>query len=373
MNTNTVLHILWSGSIGGAQNAVYQLVQAQIQRSKFLPVVAFAKTQGVYFGKIKALGCEILDLNLSSDKYVHSLLRLQKVLRLYPIHHFHSAELTLTLSSILCKKARRVYTQRGGLMDYRGKQKLRYMLIGLLLRHFFHGYSGNTKHACISASKLFDISPDLWHVTYNGLDFDLLTPQRSKSEAADEISLPMDGRATIGTSAHLRGWKRIDLLLEACVKLPPESFRLIVLGDGPDRPRLESMTHALGISNRTIFTGVKERIGDYLPLLDIFVLPSMGLESFGNAAVEAMSQGIPTIVFNDGGGLLEHVKDTENGYVVSSVGELSTRLGTLINNRSLRSSLGTKAREYVTTHYTPQRMVVAYDSLYETALTRIQT
>ena len=51
---------------------------------------------------------------------------------------------------------------------------------------------------------------------------------------------------------------------------------------------------------------IPEAIADYVQVMDAFCLPSTGLESFGNAAVEAMALGVPTVVFADGGGLVEH-------------------------------------------------------------------
>jgi len=189
---------------------------------------------------------------------------------------------------------------------------------------------------------------------------------------ARELGLSLDDAVIIGTSGQLRDWKRIDLLLRACALLRPSSFWLLVLGDGPARKQLENLANELGIGHRTVFTGMKEQVGDYLSLMDIFVLPSLGLESFGNAAVEAMSQAIPTIVFKDGGGLLEHIEDKVSGYIVSSVDELGQRLKWLMENESLRREVGQHANDFVRSHYSVERMVTSYDALYQLAIDRKQ-
>lgn len=365
-----VLHLLWTGSIGGAQRAVFQLVRAQIEMSNFRPAVAFAVSTGPYFEMVSSLGCEVIDLGLRRDRGVYKAFGLSALMEGYHIHHFHSAELTMALSSIRCKNVRRVYTHRGGLADYGPKQKLRYMIAGYLLRHYFHAYSGNTQHASISAARLYGIDADNWRVTYNGLDFALLAPKRPSSVVADELLLPTHPCLTVGTSAQLRPWKRIDLLFRACAALPAESVRVVVIGDGPDRSRLQLVAQNLGVASRTWFVGMKEHVGDYLPLVDVFVLPSMGLESFGNAAVEAMALGKPTIVFNDGGGLLEHIVNGDTGFVVSSVSELTATLNRLMKDKSLRENVGRRGSEFVRSRYTLRQMVEGYDALYELSLSK---
>ena len=68
-------------------------------------------------------------------------------------------------------------------------------------------------------------------------------------------------------------------------------------------------------------------MASYLQVMDVFCLPSTALESFGNAAVEAMAAGLPTVVFADGGGLVEHIDDGQTGFVVADQKELEDTLG----------------------------------------------
>ncbi|MFB0564540.1 MAG: glycosyltransferase family 4 protein [Candidatus Aminicenantaceae bacterium] len=363
-----VLHILWNGSIGGTPRAVFQLVQSQLRQSPFVPAVAFAQDGGYYCEEIKKLGCEVLSLKVKNDRNIFNVLRMKNIFEKYPIHHFHSVEVAMMFASIRSRNAVRVYTHRGGIFKYRGKRRIRYKIGGWYLRNYFHGLSGNTEHACSSGASLFGIESSKWHLTYNGIDFSIFNPMRQKRDVPDEIQFPPDGAVTIGTSAQLREWKRIDLLLRACAQLPRRSFRLLILGDGPAKQKLEDLARKLVIADHTTFAGMKENIEDYIPLMDIFVLPSLGLESFGNAVVEAMSQGIPAIVFSDGGGLLEHVQNGSNGYIVSSVDELTERLKSLIKNQLLRSQLGRNAEVFVKTNYTLERMVASYDNLYISAI-----
>jgi glycosyltransferase involved in cell wall biosynthesis len=100
--------------------------------------------------------------------------------------------------------------------------------------------------------------------------------------------------------------------------------------------------------------------------MDAFSLPS--IESFGNAAVEAMALGIPTIVFNDGGGLVEHIDPGDTGFVVADQQELETTVRRLLADGDLAERVGSRGRAAIRARYTPERSAQAYRQLYASAL-----
>lgn len=359
-----VIHILWSGRIGGKERAVYQLARSQMAHSTFRPAVAFGQAEGFYVDKFRELGCPVVDLGMRRGADVWRIPSIARKLKPFAIHHFHSAEGPIMLGSALCRGATRFYTHRGGIPAASLAKRGKYRLIGLLLRTFFHGLSANTRHATLSGSLLTGIPQARWSVTYNGMDFSLLDPKEPRAVVAAQHGLQLGAKAIIGTSANLRAWKRVELLLQACSALPKDRFQILIVGDGPDRPRLEQIAKQLGLENNTVFAGMHQHIGDYLALMDIFVLPSGPQESFGNSAVEAMAVGLPTIVFQDGGGLPEHIQNGQTGIVVSSAEELAAELGTLLGNPDQRKQVGRKATQHVREAYSLESMVRRYDTLY---------
>jgi len=359
---------MWSAGIGGAERAVFQFIRSQTQRSRYRPAIAYSQSQGFYGDEIRSLGVEVIDLGLKTDKSFPQSLRIRKLMARFPIHQFHSAEITPMLASVLCPGVRRIYTHRSGDSEYFGTQRARYEIVGFIARNYFQGLVGNTGRACTSGARVMRTPVSKWRTIYNGIDFSMLRPLRPREVVASEIGLPLDGCLVIGTSAHLRDVKRIELLIQACVNLKPRSFWLLIVGDGPARANLEDLSRHLQIDARTIFPGMKEHVGDYLQLMDVFVLPSSSAESFGNSAVEAMGQGLPTIVFSDGGGLLEHINNAQTGFIVSSTEELSARLTDLALHPELRLRLGNAASEYVTRRYSYENLVASYDDLYDELL-----
>ena len=318
--TIKVLHILWSGELAGAERAVYQLVRAQRAHDSADPAVMFAQARGPYVELARSLGCDIRDLELTNNRDVRRLPEIASRMDGFDVHHFHSAEPLLMAASSRVPGAARVYTHRGGMYAYPAAKRLRFELCGLLLRRSFHAFSGNTAHAARSGAALYRMHPSCFRVTYNGIDFSLIEPARSAGEVKAELGIG-DSDRVLGTAAVLKEWKRIDRLIRAVGSLRMPGLHLVVVGDGPERERLESLARTLDASASVHFVGRQERPWDYFQVMDAFSLPSMGLESFGNAAVEAMALGLPTIVFADGGGLLEHV---EHGRRTTGIGWRST-------------------------------------------------
>lgn len=365
-----MLHCLWSGEIGGAERAVYQLVREQLRDPAIEPGILFAQGRGPYWERARSLGCPVIALDLPNGHAVHRLGAVARAMSGFDLHHFHAAEPLLMLASTRCPDACRVYTHRGGIIDYPPIKRLQYELSGFLLRRRFHGYSGNTAHGAQCGAQLYRLPEARFRVTYNGLDFDLMRPARSASTVRDELGLTKRD-FVVGTAANLKPWKRIDRLIDAVHALSDISARLVIVGDGVDRPRLERHARELGVSARVLFVGQKDRAWDYVQAVDAFCLPSMGLESFGNAAVEAMALGVPTIVFADGGGMVEHLQDGETGFIVSDQVELEEALRRLRREPDLRRRIGARAREDVRARYPLERAAKAYRALYAEAIQRV--
>ncbi|MEP7217881.1 MAG: glycosyltransferase [Bacteroidota bacterium] len=362
MMPQKILHILWQMDIGGAERAVYQLVREQRRRGIDADVL-LGSHAGFYGEKTRALGANVYELGQKHTLDFSVSRAAREIMRSYDIAHFHSAELGLIYMASRTRNLRRFYTHRGGVFRYPRKQALRYRLAGFLFRRYFAGISGNTTQGATAASRLFAISPKSIPTTYNGIDFSLLAPNRSRDEVLAELG-PADDVLRIGTSANLRPWKRIELLLDAVARLKESAIHCYIIGDGPSRAALEEHGRRLGISHLVTFTGKKEHIGDYLQLLDIFVLPSGPEESFGNSAVEAMGVGLPTIVFADGGGLVEHIDDGVTGFLARDVDDLTAKLETLIADRALRTGMGERALRAIHDKYSLEAMVERYGRLY---------
>lgn len=147
---------------------------------------------------------------------------------------------------------------------------------------------------------------------------------------------------------RLRPEKGFDLLLPAfaaCARERPD-WSLVLLGDGPERDRLESLAHELGIAHRTSFAGVVAEPADWLSSASIFALSSR-CEGFPNALLEAMSHGVAVVAANCPSGPGEIVSDGVDGLLVppEDSGALAAAMRRLMDAPALREALGRRARE----------------------------
>jgi glycosyltransferase involved in cell wall biosynthesis len=152
------------------------------------------------------------------------------------------------------------------------------------------------------------VNADRVSVVYNAFQAAAPPPQtRDEARAAPDLpSGPL-----LLTAARLVPWKGVDYTLEALAALP--EIRLIIAGDGPDRPRLEELSRDLGLADRVRFLGQVAR--DRMPLLfravDYTLLYS-GYEGLPHVLLESLRAGTPVIASSKGGNP-EVVQDGVNG------------------------------------------------------------
>jgi len=130
-----------------------------------------------------------------------------------------------------------------------------------------------------------------------------------------EAEIPSD-TFVIGNIGRLSREKGIDVLLNASQNFvrPGLKYKLIIVGDGPERQYLEDLTSQLHINENVVFVGVTDNVKKFLALFDLYVQPSRS-EGLPIAILEAMSAGIPTIA-TDVGGVSYAVKNLDTGILI---------------------------------------------------------
>lgn len=172
-----------------------------------------------------------------------------------------------------------------------------------------------------------------------------LAPQ-AEERSGKEPSLP--STRILLTVSRLDGrerYKGIDQLLDALTTLP-DAF-LVVVGDGSDRPRLESWARKNGIAERVRFTGAitDDELQGYYEACDVFVLPSTG-EGFGIVFLEAMAKGKPCVAAR-AGGVPDVIEDGVTGRLVppGDTARLADALRQLASDTPERRRLGAAGKK----------------------------
>ena len=182
-------------------------------------------------------------------------------------------------------------------------------------------------------------SAGIVNVLSNGIDVDLWAP------SVGSVSARGSGDGVRVVSAmRLASRKRPLPLLRTMARvreLVPAAtgIRLDVFGDGPDRGRLERFiaAHDMGSWVRMPGRVTRQELRERYAASDIFVAPAP-LESFGIAALEARTVGLP-VVGRSGSGVQEFVKDGLNGYLATDDEAMATSLARLVADDGLRESM----------------------------------
>lgn len=145
------------------------------------------------------------------------------------------------------------------------------------------------------------ISPATLHVIPHG-STPTIPAFLSRSTARASVGIPEDTIVTIGVIANMFRTKGLDILLEACDRPPLRDlpWRLVIIGDGPERALLEKQRVHMTKKDAVLFVGQRSEAQKLLSAFDLFVLPSRK-EGLPFALLEAMAAGLPIIATDVGG------------------------------------------------------------------------
>ncbi len=175
-----------------------------------------------------------------------------------------------------------------------------------------------------------------------------------------------DDDIVIGYVGRLSEEKGVKYLLAAGKELLKNGLKVkfLLIGDGPQKLELETITRNLGLQEFTIFTGFQKHVVNLLPALNIFVLPSL-TEGTPMALLEAMSYGIP-VVATHVGGIPKVINNEENGILIppSNDSELAASILKLLNSKKLQEKLSNGARKSIKERYSLKNWIKAIEQLY---------
>jgi glycosyltransferase involved in cell wall biosynthesis len=163
-------------------------------------------------------------------------------------------------------------------------------------------------------------------------------------------------------------------LIEACKSLretkPEVAFKLIIVGDGPERSRLEAAVESKESKASVIFTGQVNDVHSFYAIADVFVLPSHS-EGSPNVLLEAMAANLP-IVATAVGGVPEMLADHESALLVppNDPPSLATAISSLLGDKVLVQRLVTNAGALVDTRFDPETYARSLIKIYREVIER---
>lgn len=203
-------------------------------------------------------------------------------------------------------------------------------------------------------------------VIHNGVDLARFAPGIAARGATRDAFGFAPGEMVIGSVGRLAPEKNQVAIVRAAAQLRRSGaeVRVLLAGDGPMREEIVSEAGRLGIEERVMLAGEVTDVRPLLAAMDVFVLPSTSVETFSNAALEAMAMSLP-VVLSDIGGAREMVAEGTEGFIIPPGDDAALRhaLEQFSCDPARRQRMAAAARARVEREFSFGRMVEAYRAL----------
>ena len=231
-----------------------------------------------------------------------------------------------------------------------------------------HGLTAVSKFLKRETVRDFTVPEERVEVIPNFIDTAVYRPGLVPSHRA---ALAPDGEKIVMHISNFRAVKRAEDVVSVFAKLTAKQpSRLVLVGDGPERPRVLMRAEELGVRDRVMFLGKHTSVHEVLSCADLFLLPSAS-ESFGLVALEAMACGAPVVASNVGG-LPEVIEHGTSGYMfdvgdIDAMAEAGLRI---LGDDEHWRSLSEAGRALAEERFSSERVVPQYERYYEQVLRR---
>jgi glycosyltransferase involved in cell wall biosynthesis len=271
-----------------------------------------------------------------------SLFKILKLIKIvnsskYDLIHCHLSK-SIIFCLLFANKNKKIIVHEHGKILRKG---LLYESCLKMFKHkvdLFLAVSRTVKHKLISKAK---IPKDKIEVLYNPVDlgvFNIGNVNKTKINHKKEKIDIKKNEFVIGFVGRLSEVKGCKYLIKSLPHLDFK-YKLLILGEGPEKENLKKLSKDFGVSNNVKFLGYKKNVEKYYSLFDLLVLPSLS-ESFGLVALEAQSMGI-AIISSKISAFKEILSNNENVLFFESQNEkdLADKIKKLCSDKKLSKKL----------------------------------
>jgi N-acetyl-alpha-D-glucosaminyl L-malate synthase BshA len=224
------------------------------------------------------------------------------------------------------------------------------------------GVTAVSKYLRDETYQRFDIKKEI-EVIPNFIDLDRF--QKSDKSHFKKAICPNDEKVVVHVS-NFREVKRVPEVISVFYHVLQAGIKakLLLVGDGPDRQRAEEQCRELGMCEHVRFLGKQDQVEEVLSIADLFLIPS-GSETFGLAALEAMSCSVPVVSSNIGG-LPEVNIHGETGYLcdLDDVECMAKYSVNILKDQELHDTMSRNARARAE-EFEMCKIVGEYEDFYE--------
>jgi glycosyltransferase involved in cell wall biosynthesis len=355
-----VVHVLWSGQLGGIERLVHDLAVEQSGHG-FEVAVAFGQAEGFFADRIRELSFPVIDLGVRTghDLSPRRISAGAELLSSYDLIHAHGYN--VPLDRIMSRSKRVIVFTEHGQFGLGRRLGISGLLKQRLQRRFLRdrcaAVAANSRWTAGLVTRTYGIDSDRVAVVHNGIAPDPSVSIEPRGEAGHEVVVAYVGQ--------LKAFKRVDRIIRAVALADTPDVRVLIAGSGPLEGSLRALAGELGVADRIRFLGWMGEVTTVLRQADLIVLPSEG-EPFGLAMVEGCAEGLLPVAFSDGGGALECI--SPDGRVVESVEELAGMFRQIGGTEALSLGARRARSAWARSQFPISKTAAAYGELYRSAL-----
>jgi glycosyltransferase involved in cell wall biosynthesis len=366
-----ILFVSTSTTVGGAEKTLHALATLVDPKRHQVAGIVSLKPEGEYARKLKAQGHKVETLGLTRSPRPADAARLAKIIERERPDLVHAV---MYQAIQLCRLAKPKVPFAFKLVSsprvhYRTRSALT-----LLVDRVLKGRDDLLIAEC-AASRDYLVgklgyAPSKVAVIRNGVDlagWPVSKVDRQKKRM--ELRLGA-GDLLVGAIGRLDKQKGFSTLVEAMARLKATGLRCVILGDGPERSKLEALIRSRELEKFVWLPGERSDVAAWLSAFDVYALPSLW-EGLPNSLLEAMALGLP-VVASRVDGVPEAVEHGKTGLLVppSDPRALANALKGLAVDSAQRTALGAAAAAAVAERFTIRRMIGEYEETYSSVLSR---
>lgn len=354
--------------VGGAERLLANLLES-FDPQRVQPVVAFLRDPGPVAESINLSGIKVysnLAAGRSDPRLVPALINVMRKERPDIVYMCNYPLLMFTgrLAGLITGANTQVVALHS--IGYQSRARWRTLSLKLMKRFIstFVAVSQGQKDYYV---KTHGLDPKRIEVIYVGIDTERFSPTKYES-ARPEFNIPEEAPVA-GIVAMLRPEKNHELLLRAAriIRDGGLDAYFLIVGDGPERKRLENCAQNLGIADYVRFAGSRPDVPRMLRSIDVSVLCSSNVvETFPQSLVESMAMELPVVSTNVGS-VNEVIVEGETGYLVpeGDAQALAEKIAYLLQNPDLRRKMGVAGRRRVEEQFSRDIMTRHFEDMFE--------
>jgi sugar transferase (PEP-CTERM/EpsH1 system associated) len=364
-----VAQVIYRLDYGGLENGVVNLVNRMPAERYRQAVVCLAGFGREFRNRIRRDDVEVVSIDKQPGKDPAAYVRMWRTLRrLRPtiVHTRNLGTVDMQWVAVAAGVPRRVHGEHGWEASDPQGLNPRSLRIRRACRPAVHRYVPMSRDLADWLQSAVRVPGSRIRQAYSGVD-----TGRFRPATTSEIAARAAGIVRIGTVGRLDPVKNHAALLKSVRAILDRRrelgtvLRMTIVGDGPQRAALESMTRELGLQGQVEFTGTRDDTADLMRTFDVFVLASMN-EGISNTILEAMATGLPVLAARVGGNPELVVPDVTGLLYDPADGEgLTAGLTRYVDEPALRHAHGRVGRERVLASFSLESMIQRYIAIYD--------